>query len=217
MQLLDIKGAIITLDAMGTQVTIARQIIDQGGEYVLGLKGNQGNLHKGVKAFFDTAMANDWDGIEYSYSDTTEAGHHRIERRQVWTVPISEIAGLPNASKWKGLASIVMVKRERQLWNKTTTEVCFYISSLSVDAAQMAQIIRSHWGIENSCHWVLDVTFKEDASRIRTGHAPENMGLLRRLCLNLLKRDPSKQSLRMKRYRASMDDEYALELLVGGL
>lgn len=215
LNLLDIKGAIITLDAMGTQRDIATQIIDQGGDYILALKGNQGQLHKGVEAFFKAAEKSQWTGIEYSYSDCSEAGHHRLEHRQVWTVPISQLSDLPNRAKWKGLTTVVMVKRKRCLWNKTTEEVCFYITSLASDAIFLAQAIRSHWGIENSLHWVLDVTFREDHSRIRSGHGPENMGLLRRLSLNLLKREPSKQSIAQKRYRAAMDNDFVMKVLLG--
>jgi predicted transposase YbfD/YdcC len=214
LNLLDITGAIITLDAMGTQRAIAAQIIEQGGDYILALKGNQGSLHQEVKAFFETAEHSHWVGIEFSHSDYTEAGHHRIEHRQVWAVPLSQVPGLPGHRKWKGLSTVVMVKRERQLWNKTTTEVCFYITSLAADAALLARAIRSHWGIENSLHWVLDVTFQEDRSRIRKGHGPENIGLLRRLSLNLLKREPSKQSLRQKRYRAAMDNDFLVKVLL---
>ena len=215
LNLLDIKGAIITLDAMGTQREIAAQIVDQGGDYILALKGNQGTLHTQVKAFFKMAEQTQWAGIDVSYSECTEAGHHRIERRQVWAVPISQVPDLPNPSKWRGLATVVMVKRERRLWNKTTTEVCFYITSLAADATVLAQAIRSHWGIENSLHWILDVIFREDQSRIRNGHGPENMGLLRRLSLNLLKREPSKQSLTQKRYRAAMDNDFVVKVLLG--
>lgn len=215
LNLLDIKGAIITLDAMGTQREIAAQIVDQGGDYILALKGNQGTLHTQVKAFFKMAEQTQWAGIDVSYSECTEAGHHRIERRQVWAVPITQVPDLPNPSKWRGLATVVMVKRERRLWNKTTTEVCFYITSLAADAAVLAQAIRSHWGIENSLHWILDVIFREDQSRIRNGHGPENMGLLRRLSLNLLKREPSKQSLTQKRYRAAMDNDFVVKVLLG--
>ena len=214
LNLLDIQGAIITLDAMGTQRDIAAQIIDQDGDYILALKGNQGKLHKGVEAFFKTAEKTQWKGIEFSYSECTEAGHHRIEHRQVWAVPISQLPDLPNLTKWRGLTSVVMVKRQRHLWNQTTTEVCFYITSLAADATVVARAIRSHWGIENSLHWVLDVTFGEDHNRLRTGHAPENVGLLRRLSLNLLKREPSKQSIAMKRYRAAMDNDFLLQVLV---
>jgi predicted transposase YbfD/YdcC len=214
LNLLDITGAIITLDAMGTQRAIAAQIIDQGGDYILALKGNQGSLHQGVKAFFEAAEQSQWVGIEFSHSDCTEAGHHRIEHRQVWAVPLSQLPTLPSHSKWQGLSTVVMVKRKRQLWNKTTTEVCFYITSLAADAALLARAIRCHWGIENSLHWVLDVTFQEDQSRIRQGHGPENIGLLRRLALNLLKREPSKQSLRQKRYRAAMDNDFLVKVLL---
>ena len=215
LNLLDIKGTIITLDAMGTQRDIAAQIVEQDGDYILALKGNQGNLHKGVEAFFKAAEKTQWEGIEYSYSENTEAGHHRTEHRRVWAVPITQLSDLPNGSKWKGLTTVVMVKRTRRLWNKTTEEVCFYITSLAADAVFLAQAIRSHWGIENSLHWVLDVTFKEDHSRIRSGHGPENMGLLRRLSVNLLKREPSKQSIDQKRYRAAMDNDFVTKVLLG--
>ena len=215
LALLDIKGAIITLDAMGTQRSIAKQIVGQGGDYILALKGNQGKLHQRVKAFFQHAEETQWSGIEVSYSDTTEAGHHRVEHRQVWAVPITQVPDFPQADKWQGLTTLVMVKRKRRLWNKTTFEVCFYITSLGADATLLAQAIRAHWGIENSLHWVLDVTFKEDQSRIRMGHGPENIGLLRRLSLNLLKREPSKQSLTQKRYRAAMDNDFLVRVLLG--
>lgn len=216
LNLLELKGAIITLDAMGPQREIAAQIVDQGGDYILALKGNQGSLHRQVKAFFEAAESNQWTGIDVSYSECTEAGHHRFERRQVWAIPISQVPDLSNQNnKWRGLATVVMVKRERHLWNKTTTEVCFYITSLVADATLLALAIRSHWGIENSLHWILDVTFREDHSRIRHGHGPENIGLLRRLSLNLLKREPSKQSLTQKRYRAAMDNDFVVKVLLG--
>ncbi len=154
LELLELEDTIITIDAMGTQTKIADQIIRNGGDYILALKGNQGNLHKGVKTFFEQAIAQDWSGIEVSYSETTEAGHHRIEHRQVWVVSINQVPNLPNYKKWKGLASIVMVRRRRLLWNKETEQVCYYITSLDANAASLAQAIRSHWGIENSLHWV---------------------------------------------------------------
>lgn len=215
LKLLNLNGAIITLDAMGTQRDIAAQIQDQGGDYILALKGNQGTLLNAVKNCFRAAEQTQWANLDYSYSTATEAGHHRIEHRQVWAVPLSQVPNLPTYQKWKGLATLVMIKRERQLWNKTTHEVCFYITSLAADASLLAQAIRSHWGIENSLHWVLDVTFQEDPSRIRSGHGPENIGLLRRLALNLLNREPSKQSLKQKRYRAAMDNDFVIQVLLG--
>lgn len=176
LNLLDISGAIITLDAMGTQRNIAAQIIEQKGDYILALKGNQGNLHKKVVAFFQQAQLNNWEEIDYSYSEKIEAGHHRIEHRQVWVVGLDQLPELSESKKWKGLTSVVMVKRERKLWNQRTTEVCFYVTSLPPDAVVLAEAIRAHWGIENSLHWVLDVTFKEDSSRIRQGHGPGEYG-----------------------------------------
>lgn len=187
--LLDITGTIITIDGMGIQTKIAAQITDQGGDYVLALKGNQGNLYKDVKALFKQAEASAWLDLdfEYSYTETVEAGHHRVERRQVWAISIDQCPTLRGIKPWKGIKTIVMVKRERRLWNKTTTQVCYYISSVEANAEVLAGAIRSHWGIENSLHWVLDVTFPQDASRIRKGHGHENMAIIQHLCLNLLK------------------------------
>ncbi len=217
LEMLSLEGSIITIDAMGTQTAIAKQIIQGGGDYILALKANQDHLYQGVKDFFEDAVANDWQGIQHSYACSTEAGHHRIEHRQVWVVPIEHVANLPNSQKWKGLASIVMVRRKRILQNKEEEEICFYISSIDADASVFEQSIRSHWSIENSLHWVLDVTFKEDQSRIRNGHGPENMGLLRRLCVSLIKQDSTKGSIKMKRYRAGLDNDYLLSLLMTGV
>ena len=213
LKLLNLKGAVVTLDAMGTQRQIATQIKQAEGDYVLALKGNQGKLSQQVEEWFKQAQAQNWQGIESSFDETVESGHHRIETRQVWAVPVSQLPPLHRQSQWLGLTTVVMVRTQRQLWNKTTTEVRFYISSLEADAQRHNRVIRSHWSIENSLHWVLDVTFNEDASRIRQGYAAENLGLLRRLSVNLLKREPSKQSLKMKRYKASMDNQFLMNIL----
>jgi predicted transposase YbfD/YdcC len=213
LKLMNIKHTIITIDAMGTQREIAKQIIKEGGDYILALKANQGNLYKDVKKFFKHAHQMDWEGIEYSYDDGTSAGHHRIEYRQVWVVPIAQIPKLANAKKWAGFKSIVMVRRKRTLWNGETDNPSYYISSLEPDAALIAHSIRSHWSIENSLHWVLDVTFNEDHSRIRMGYGPENVALLRRLCINLIKQHPSKDSIKTKRFRAALSREFLVELL----
>ena len=216
LKLLDLNGTIITIDAMGTQTAIAEQIIKEGGDYILALKGNQGTLHKEVKTFFKQALEQQWAGIDYSYDDGTDAGHYRIEFRQVWAVPISQVPNLSKRKKWKGLKTIVMVRRKRTLWNDETDKFSYYISSLEADAALIAHSIRSHWTVENSLHWVLDVTFKEDQSRIRMGHGPENMALLRRLCVNLLKRHPSKDSIKTKRFRAALSHNFLMDLLTRG-
>ena len=213
LKLLNLKGAVVTLDAMGTQRGIARQITQAEGDYVLALKGNQGKLSHQVENWFEQAQAKDWQGIEYRYHETVEAGHHRIDSRQVWAVPVSQLPPLHRQSQWVGLTTVVMVKSTRQLWNKTTRKVRFYISSLEADAHWHNRVIRSHWSIENSLHWVLDVTFGEDASRIRQGYAAENLGLLRRLSINLLKREPSRLSLKMKRYQAGMNNDFLMKIL----
>jgi predicted transposase YbfD/YdcC len=213
LKLLNLKGAVVRLDAMGTQTQIAAEIQQAEGDYVLALKGNQGKLSQQVEDWFKQAEAKNWQGIEYSYHETVEAGHHRIETRQVWAVSVRQLPPLHRQSQWVGLTSVILVKSIRQLWNKTTTEVRFYLSSLDADAQRHNQVIRSHWSIENSLHWVLDVTFNEDASRIRQGYAPENLGLLRRLSVNLLKREPSRLSLKFKRYKAGMDNDFLLKIL----
>lgn len=213
LKLLNLKGTIVTLDAMGTQSAIAQQIKQAEADYVLALKGNQGKLHTSVEQWFAQAERQQWQDIQYDFSETMESGHHRTEHRQVWAVPVSQLPSLPRQSQWLGLTTVVMVRSTRHLWNKTTTEVRFFISSLAADAVRHAQVIRSHWSIENSLHWVLDVTFNEDASRIRQGHAAENMALLRRLSVSLLKREPSKMSLKMKRYTAALDNNFLLKIL----
>jgi predicted transposase YbfD/YdcC len=213
LKLLNLKGAVVTLDAMGTQIEIAQQIKQAGGDYVLALKGNQGKLSQQVEAWFVQAQAQNWQGIELSYHETVEAGHHRRETRQVWVVPVSQLPPLHRQAQWLGLTSVVMVKRTRHLWNKTTLQTQFYLSTLAADGEQHSRVIRSHWSVENSLHWVLDVTFNEDASRIRQGYAAENLGLVRRLSINLLQREPSRQSLKMKRYKAAMDNDFLLKIL----
>ncbi len=213
LKLLNLKGTVVTLDAMGTQTAIATQIKQAEGDYVLALKGNQGTLSRAVETWFEQAEASGWDGIDYDYHETLESSHHRIETRQVWTVPVSQLPPLPRQSQWAGLTTVVMVRSTRQLWNKTTTDVRFYISSLLSNAVRHAQVIRSHWSVENSLHWVLDVTFNEDASRIRQGDAAQNLGLIRRLSVSLLKREASKLSLKMKRYTAAMDNDFMLKIL----
>jgi len=135
-----------------------------------------------VKEWFEVAQKEDYLGREYNYYEQVESGHHRVEKRQVWTVDVCELPPLHNQELWTGLKTVVMIVSERRLWNKTTTEARFYLSSLSSNAETIAGAIRSHWGIENSLHWTLDVTFREDESRIRKHNSPENFALLRREC-----------------------------------
>ena len=144
LKLLNLKGAVVTLDAMGTQIAIARQIKQAEGDYVLALKGNQGKLSQQVSDWFKQIQAQNWQGIESSYHETLETGHHRIETRQVWAVPVRQLPPLHRPSQWVGLTTVVMVRSRRKLWNKTTTKVRFYISSLEADARRHNRVIRSH-------------------------------------------------------------------------
>lgn len=218
LDLLDIRGSIITLDAMGTQVAIASQIQQQGGDYLLCLKANHPTLHAQVKTWFEQAQASQFEGIDHGYDQRVEGGHHRREHRQVWAVPVSAFGPLHQIDQWAGIQTIVMVKRVRHLWNQTTCEVAFYLSSLPCEVGRIAHAIRTHWGIENQLHWVLDVTFGEDACRVRTGHAPANLALLRRLAISVLNRETSKKrSLRQKAKRAAMNSDYMLQVLTAAL
>lgn len=214
LKLLDITGCIITIDAMGTQTAIAQQIVEQQGDYVLSLKANHPTLYAQVQTWFEAAQAADFAGIEFSYDQRVESAHHRRENRQIWVVPTTAIPELYQPTVWVGLQSLVMVIRVRHLWNKTTREVQFYLTSLPCDALKIARAIRSHWGIENQLHWVLDVTFGEDASRIRTAHSPENFALMRRMAISLLNQETStKRSLKQKAKRAAMNSNYMLQVL----
>jgi predicted transposase YbfD/YdcC len=213
LSLVDIKGAIITIDAMGTQTAIAEKIIDEGGDYVLALKGNQGKLHDAAIDYINEQTKTDFQGIGARRHDTWEKKHGRIERRTYIQMPAPK--SLPGFANWKGLLSIGIA----YLWcirdGKETTELRYFISSLPVKVKQFAHAIRSHWGIENSCHWCLDVTYREDESRIRDERLRENFAWLNRLTLSLLKQHPDKDSVAMKRRACGWNHEYMLEVLTG--
>jgi predicted transposase YbfD/YdcC len=218
LELLDIAGCIITIDAMGTQTAIASQISNAKADYVLALKGNHPTLHGQVKNWFEQQLSQGFEAISHSYDERIETGHHRIEKRQVWCVPISQLPTLHNQDNWVGLKCVVMVVRVRHLWNQTTREVQFYLTSLDCDARKLGQAIRLHWSVENGLHWTLDVTFNEDACRVRTGHAPQNLSLLRRIALNALNLEQSlKRSNRQKSNRAAMNNNYMLTILAACL
>jgi predicted transposase YbfD/YdcC len=218
LELLDISGCIITIDAMGTQHEIARRIQAQGADYVLALKANHPTLHQQVKQWFENAEASEFQGIEYSYDVRVESGHHRREKRQVTAVALSQMGDLYKHNQWSGLQTLVRVVRTRHFCNKTSHEVMFYLSSLPPDAQQLGKAIRQHWSIENQLHWVLDVTFSEDACRIRTGNAPENIALLKRWSINLLNQETGfRRSTRQKSKRASMDVTYLLKVLTASI
>jgi predicted transposase YbfD/YdcC len=213
LSLVDIKGAIVTIDAMGTQTAIAEKIIDGGGDFVLALKGNQGTLHDATIDYINERTKTDFRGIGARRLDTWDKKHGRIERRTYIQMPAPK--SLPGFANWKGLLSIGIA----YLWSlrdgKETSEVRYFISSLPVKVKQFAHAIRSHWGIENSCHWCLDVTYREDESRIRDERLRENFAWLNRLTLSLLKQHPEKDSVAMKRRACGWNDEYLLQVLTG--
>jgi predicted transposase YbfD/YdcC len=213
LSLVDIQGAIITIDAMGTQTAIAEKIIDGGGDYLLALKGNQGTLHDAAIDYIDEQTKTEFRGIGARRWDTVDTKHGRIERRTYIQMPAPK--SLPGFDRWKGLLSIGIAF----LWcfrdGKETTEIRYFISSLPVKVKQFAHAVRSHWGIENSCHWCLDVTYREDESRIRDEHLRENFAWLNRLTLSLLKQHPDKDSVAMKRRACGWNEEYMLQVLTG--
>ena len=213
LSLVDIQGAIITIDAMGTQTAIAEKIIDGGGDFILALKGNQETLHNAVIEHINEQTKTDFRGIGARRLDTVETKHGRIERRTYLQMPAPK--SLPGFANWKGLLSIGIA----YLWcfrdGKETSEVRYFISSLPVKVKQFAHAVRSHWGIENSCHWCLDVTYRENESRIRNEHLRENYACLNRLTLSLLKQHPDKDSVAMKRRDCGWNDEYMLQVLTG--
>ena len=213
LSLIDIQGAIITIDAMGTQTAIAEKIIDGGGDYLLAVKGNQETLHDAVIDHIYKQTKTDFRGIGARRLDTMEKKHGRIERRTYIQMPAPK--SLPGFSNWKGLLSIGIAFLYCIRDGKETTEVRYFISSLPVQVKQFAHAIRSHWGIENSCHWCLDVTYREDESRIRDKHLRENFAWLNRLTLSLLKQHPEKDSVAMKRRACGWNDDYMLQVLTG--
>ena len=213
LQVLDLHGCIVTIDAMGTQKEIAQQIIEGGGDYVLSLKGNQGNLHEDVEQLFSWAQQQAFQAIEHEFCQTLDGAHGRIEIRRHWL--LGETEHLIDASLWTGLQRVGLVESERRLAGQPPTlERRYYLVSLDGGVEQFAQAVRSHWGIENQVHWVLDVAFNEDASRIRKDHAPENLALMRQVALNLLRQDASaKGGIKNRRLRAGWDDDYLLRIL----
>jgi len=189
LDVLTLKGCIVSIDAMGCQKEIAKKIVSKKEDYVLALKGNQGNLHADVKSFFYDAAINNFSDIEHAIFEEFDKGHGRIEHRQCWVInPEKQLACFSALGKWSGLNSIIMVKTKRELKEKITEDIRFYISSCVVSAETMLGIVRKHWQIENTLHWTLDVTFREDESRIRKDAGPENYAIIRHIALNVLRK-----------------------------
>jgi predicted transposase YbfD/YdcC len=213
LRLVDLQGAIITIDAMGTQKAIAAQIIEGEADYVQALKGNQESLHQAVIDHIHEQWEDDFTRVKARRHQTKETGHGREETRSYIQMPVPE--GLPGRELWVGLKSIGVVVSECVRDGKETVEVRYYISSLGVGVKRFAHAVRSHWSIENACHWSLDVTNREDESRIRDRHLRENFAWLNRFTLSLLKQHPGRDSLVMKRRSCGWDEDFLLEVLTG--
>lgn len=206
LALLSLDGTIVTADAMHCQRATAMQIVEQQGDYVLALKANQGTLHQDVRHLLDDSPA-----LPVATHTTVDKEHARLETRT--SVVTDEIAWLQQQHDWPGLSAIGKVTRTRESRAETSTETAYYLLSTPLSAARFGHVVRQHWGIENQLHWVLDVTMNEDHARHRKDHGPENVALLRRLALNVMRLEPSPGSIKGKRKRAGWDNAYLTQLL----
>lgn len=210
LKMLDVKGCIVTIDAMGCQKTIAGEITKQGGDYVFSLKGNQETIHEEVKLYWQDEKLKE----EADHYETVEKDHGRIEKRSYRIT--SDIEWMDAKPEWAKLKSIGMVDSERTIGKESSVERRCYLTSLDADAKEFARAVRGHWGVENGLHWTLDIAFREDECRVRQGHAAQNFALLRRLALNLLKRDKTaKVGIKARRLKAGWSHEYLERILFG--
>lgn len=211
LDMLAIEGAILTIDAMGCQRDIAQRVIDKKADYVLALKGNQGSLRDDAELFVTEQKASGFVDTEISRDTTVDGDHGRIETRT--TTVIHDVEWLQQRHSWPGLKGLVIVESCREISGKIERETRYYITSMSMTAVHLGHVIRSHWAIENSLHWVMDMMFRDDECRVRTDHAPANFATIKHMAINLLRRPPGKQSLRGRRKAASWDDDFLASLI----
>jgi predicted transposase YbfD/YdcC len=211
IEMMAIEGAIVTIDAMGCQRDIAQKIVDKKADYVLALKGNQGSLREDVELFTAEQKANGFKDTTISQDETVDGDHGRIETRA--TTVIHDVAWLQERHDWPGLKAVVIVESTREIADKIEHETRFYITSLVVTANLLGPIVRSHWAVENSLHWVMDMIFRDDECRIRTDHAPANFTTVKHMAHNLIRKAPSKDSLRLRPKVAAWDDDFLASLI----
>ena len=211
LDMLAIEGTIVTIDAMGCQRDIAQKVVAKKADYVLALKGNQGSLREDVELFVAEQKAADFKNTTISRDQMVDGDHGRIETRT--TTVIHDVAWLQERHDWPGMKAVIIVESSRESAGKIERETRFYITSLVLVAHLLGPIIRSHWAIENSLHWVMDMIFRDDECRIRTDHAPANFATIKHMAHNLIRRVPGKASLRLKRKAAGWDDDFLAELI----
>lgn len=212
--MLELEGAIVTIDAMGCQKKIAQTITEQGADYVLALKDNHPTLHGEVQLLFEDIKADRLDYVTSEHHTTIDADHGRLETRHYWIT--SDIECLGVKASWAHIASVGLVESHREVGSEVSSEQRLFLTSLPCDVVRFAQTVREHWGVENALHWVLDVSFREDDCRIRQGYGAQNMAVLRHMALNLLRREPGhKRGIKARRKRAGWDRDYLFRVLMG--
>ncbi len=214
LKILEISGCIITIDAIGTQTKIAEMILEKGGDYLLAVKENQGRLFEDMQYIFEVDKQYDFKDAPYQYAKTVNKNHGRIEIRQCWAISDPEyLSSIREKDRWPGLKSLVRIESERKIGETTESQVSYFITSLENDAKKILNAKRSHWGVENSLHWVLDIAFNEDHSRVRKDNSPQNFAIIRHMALNLLKLEQSlKVGIKAKRLRCGWDTDYLLKV-----
>jgi len=218
LKLLELEGCLVTIDAMGCQREIAEQVVEQGGDYLLAVKANQGHLYQDIEFLFECARRTEFKGIDSDYVEAVSEGHGRREKRECWIIDDNEqLDFIRNRDAWTKLQTIVMIRSQRQEGDKATTEDRYFISSLRADARQLLAAKRAHWGIENQLHWTLDVAFQEDKHQLTLGNGAANFAVLRHIATSLLKQEKSaKCGIANKRLKAAWDEAYLLKVLQPG-